>query len=61
VRDGRLDGYGLAAIAAYLGCFVTSLYVLLPHELVLEFRGSVAVLLGLEIVLWTASYGDRLL
>ncbi|MEA2431194.1 MAG: hypothetical protein QOI19_1667, partial [Thermoleophilaceae bacterium] len=104
-KGGTLDGFGLAAIAAYLGCVATSLYVLLPHELVLEFHGSVAldfavereadlpstlravtgwleefhdtnrvvlrrlgraytaicILLGLEIVLWTASYGDRLL
>jgi hypothetical protein len=48
VKDGTLDGFGLAAIAAYLGCVVTSIYVLLPHELVLEFRGSVALDLALE-------------
>ena len=105
VKGGALDGFGVAAVASYLGCVSATLYVLLPHELILEFRGSVALelaleedadlpstmravtgwleefhaenrrvlrklgwaytracfLLGLEILLWTASYGDRLL
>ena len=96
--------FAIAAVASYLGCVAATLWVLLPHELVLEFSGSVVleeadrseadlealqrvatrwldnlhehnrsvlkrighvhaaacVALGAEIVLWTASYGDKL-
>jgi hypothetical protein len=43
VKVGALDGLGLAALATYLACVATSLYVLLPHGLVLDFQGSVAL------------------
>ena len=36
----RLDAAGGLAIVGYLVCVVAALYVLLPHRLVLEFRGS---------------------
>jgi hypothetical protein len=41
VRTGRLELVAALAIVAYVGCVLATLYVLLPHRLVLEFRGSV--------------------
>jgi hypothetical protein len=43
VKAGTLDEFGFGAIATYLGCVAASLYVLLPHGLVLDFRGGVAL------------------
>jgi hypothetical protein len=40
-RGVDLDVFGAAAVIAFVACIATSLYVLLPHELVLEFRGTV--------------------
>jgi hypothetical protein len=48
VKAGTLDGFGVCAVLSYLGCVASSLYVLLPHQLVLEFRGSVALQLALD-------------
>lgn len=64
-RTGELELLGAAAIVAYVICVLAALYVLLPHQLVLEFRGSVlysaaVIALGVEIVLWTLSLGDTL-
>lgn len=103
-RSGTLEPLGALAIVAYVACVLATLYVLLPHSLVLEFRGSVlfelaeqvdataeeatrtaaawieefheenrdqlaklsrwysvaVVAAGIEIVLWTVSFGDTL-
>jgi hypothetical protein len=37
---GKPDAIGVAALVAYLVCVGCALLVLLPHRLVLEFRGS---------------------
>lgn len=104
-RSGSLEPLAALAIVAYLGCVLATLYVLLPHSLVLEFRGSVlfelaeeadasseeatraaamwieefheqnrdqlaqlsrwysaaVIAVGIEIVLWTLSFGDTLI
>lgn len=39
-RAEELDVAGGLAVVGYLICVVAALYVLLPHRLVLEFRGS---------------------
>lgn len=39
----QLGVLGVLAVAAYLVCVAATLYVLLPHELVLEFSGRVAL------------------
>ena len=36
----KLDAPGGLAVVGYLVCVASALYVLLPHRLVLEFRGS---------------------
>jgi hypothetical protein len=41
IRTGELRFLGVLAIVAYLGCVAASIKVLLPHRLVLSFRGSV--------------------
>lgn len=40
-RTGTLEPLAGLAVVAYLCCVGASLYVLMPHRLVLEFRGSV--------------------
>lgn len=40
-RNGSIDTPTVLAIVAYLACVGAAIYVLLPHELVFEFRGSV--------------------
>jgi hypothetical protein len=40
-RTSDLDLAGGLAVVGYLVCVASALYVLLPHRLVLEFRGSV--------------------
>ena len=40
-KNGSIDTPAIAAIIAYVACVGAAVYVLLPHELVLEFRGSV--------------------
>jgi hypothetical protein len=40
-RTGKLEMLAALAIVAYVCCVLATLYVLLPHRLVLEFRGSV--------------------
>lgn len=41
VRTGSLEALAALAIVAYVCCVLSTLYVLLPHKLVLEFRGCV--------------------
>jgi hypothetical protein len=40
-KHGEIDTTAALAIVAYVVSVTTAIYVLLPHELVLEFRGSV--------------------
>jgi hypothetical protein len=40
-KNGSIDTPAVLAIVAYVACVGAAVYVLLPHELVLEFRGSV--------------------
>jgi hypothetical protein len=40
-KNGSIDTPAVLAIIAYVACVGAAVYVLLPHELVLEFRGSV--------------------
>ena len=40
-KNGSIDTLAILAIVAYIACVGAAVYVLLPHELVLEFRGSV--------------------
>jgi len=40
-KHGTLDTTAVLAIVSYVACVGAAIYVLLPHELVLEFRGSV--------------------
>jgi hypothetical protein len=40
-KQGAVDTTAVLAIIAYVACVSAAIYVLLPHELVLEFRGSV--------------------
>lgn len=46
---GELDTMAILASAAYVGCVATAVYVLLPHELVLEFRGSLVARVADEV------------
>ena len=41
VKHGTVDTWAALAVVSYVACAATAIYVLLPHELVLEFRGSV--------------------
>jgi hypothetical protein len=47
-RNGSIDTPAVLAIVAYLACVGAAIYVLLPHELVFEFRGSVVTALEYE-------------
>jgi hypothetical protein len=47
-KNGNVDTTAALAIIAYVVCVGTALYVLLPHALVLEFRGSVVAELETE-------------
>lgn len=47
-RSGQLETLAGVAIVAYLCCVLAALYLLLPHRLVLEFRGSVLADLATE-------------
>ena len=40
-KHGSIDTTAALAIVAYVSCVAAAVYVLLPHTLVLEFRGSV--------------------
>jgi hypothetical protein len=48
-KRGDLDTTAALAIVVYLACVGAAVYVLLPHSLVLEFRGSVVNELEEEI------------
>jgi hypothetical protein len=47
-KNGSIDTPAILAIVAYVACVGAAVYVLLPHELVLEFRGSVVNELAYE-------------
>jgi hypothetical protein len=40
LRSGHLNAAAVCALAAYAGCIACCLFVLLRHEVALEFRGS---------------------
>ena len=48
-KQGDLDTTAVLAILAYVAAVGTAVYVLLPHKLVFEFRGSVITELEQEI------------
>jgi hypothetical protein len=48
-KNGDVDTLAALAILAYLFCVGAAVYVLLPHALVLEFRGSVITELDAEL------------
>jgi hypothetical protein len=48
-KNGNVDTTAALAIVAYVLCVGSALYVLLPHALVLEFRGSVVTELEAEL------------
>ena len=48
-NNGHVDATAALAIVAYVVCVGAALYVLLPHALVLEFRGSVVTELEAEL------------
>jgi hypothetical protein len=48
-QNGDVDTFAALAIVAYLFCVGAAVYVLLPHALVLEFRGSVVTELDAQL------------
>lgn len=40
VSHGSLDVWPILALLAFVGCLASSIWVLLPHELVFAFRGD---------------------
>jgi hypothetical protein len=46
---GTLDTVAVAALLAYVFCVAACIYVLMPHELATEFRGTIVVQISREV------------